>query len=70
MLEKAHARIGNLEVALVDQRIDAHEDLCTQRWGQILDRMSRVETIMLSVCGVLLLAMGGVVWAVLTKGHP
>ena len=50
------------------QRIDTHEKVCSERWGTILKRMDRIETIVIGAAGLLITGMGGLLVAILTKG--
>jgi hypothetical protein len=46
-----------------DARLSTHEEVCAMRYEQINARLKRIEGIMLKACGVMLIAMTGVIWA-------
>lgn len=46
-----------------DARLNSHEAVCALRYEQINARLKRLESILLKTCGVLLVAMAGVIWA-------
>lgn len=46
-----------------EARLNSHEALCALRYDQINARLKRLESILLKTCGVLLVAMAGVIWA-------
>ena len=46
-----------------DARLDSHEAVCALRYEQINARLKRLESILLKTCGILLVAMAGVIWA-------
>ncbi len=47
--------------------LDKHEAVCAERWGQILERMNRMETVIYSAAAALLTGMGVVVWTLLQR---
>lgn len=46
-----------------EARLDSHEAVCALRYEQINARLKRLESILLKTCGILLVAMAGVIWA-------
>ena len=50
-------------------QINAHENLCNIRQGQILKRIDRLEAILISVCAFLLCAMGKILWDLSVLAH-
>ena len=48
----------------LDKRLSVHEAVCAERYGQLLQRMGRLEKIIVSVAGALLAAMAGALWKV------
>lgn len=46
-----------------EARLNSHEAVCALRYDQINARLKRLEGIVLKTCGVLVLAMAGVIWA-------
>jgi hypothetical protein len=50
-------------------RIDVHERICLERWERILERMSRMETVVLASAGTLITGMAGLLLTLLMRGH-
>lgn len=48
------------------ERLEAHEDLCEYRQGQILKRMDRIEGILIVVCGTIIMALASVAYNLAT----
>lgn len=46
-----------------EARLNSHEAICALRYEQINGRLKRLEGILIKASGVLLVAMGGVIWA-------
>jgi hypothetical protein len=58
-------------VARLDKEITTHEAVCAERWRQILDRMARMEAVVIWSAGVLVCGMGGIIWTLLSSRlHP
>ena len=51
------------DITETDARLNSHEAVCALRYEQINARLKRLEGILLKTCGVLLVAMAGVIWA-------
>ena len=51
------------DISETDARLNSHEAVCALRYEQINARLKRLESILLKTCGVLLVAMAGVIWA-------
>lgn len=51
------------DITETDARLNSHEAVCALRYEQINARLKRLESILLKTCGVLLVAMAGVIWA-------
>jgi hypothetical protein len=49
-----------------DARISSHEEICALRYEVINARLKRLESILVTACGVLLTGMGGVVMTLIT----
>lgn len=49
-----------------EARLNSHEAVCAERYAQINARLKRLESILMRVAGVMIMAMGGVVWASMT----
>lgn len=46
-----------------EARLNSHEAVCALRYEQINARLKRLEGILIKACGVMLIGMGGVIWA-------
>lgn len=55
-------------VDATEARISSHEEICALRYEIINARLKRLESILVTACGVLLTGMGGVVMTFLTHG--
>ena len=53
-----------------EARLNSHEAVCALRYEQINARLKRLEGVILKVCGVLLVSMAGMIWALTTKVTP
>jgi len=53
---------------IAEARISSHEELCALRYEMINSRLKRLEGIIVTVCGVLLCSMGGIIFTFLTHG--
>ena len=49
-----------------EARLNSHEAVCAERYAQINARLKRIENILMRVAGVMIISMGGVVWASMT----
>jgi len=55
-------------VDATDARLSSHEEVCALRYEIINARLKRLESILLTACGVLLTSMGGVVFTLISHG--
>ena len=46
-----------------DARLSTHEEVCAIRYEQINARLKRIEGIMMKVAGLMIVAMGGTIFA-------
>jgi len=46
-----------------EARLNSHEAVCAERYGQINSRLKRIEGILMKTAGVMLVAMSGVIYA-------
>ncbi len=46
----------------IDKRLSVHEAICAERYAALLQRLSRIEWIMLSVAGGLIAALAAALW--------
>ena len=49
-----------------EARLNSHEAICAERYAQINARLKRLESVLMRVAGVIIISMGGVVWASMT----
>lgn len=49
-----------------EARLNSHEAVCAERYAQINARLKRIESVLMRVAGVMIISMGGVVWASMT----
>lgn len=52
-----------------EARLSSHEEVCALRYEVINARLKRLESILITACGVLLTGMGGVVFTFMTHGR-
>jgi hypothetical protein len=45
-----------------EARLNSHEAVCALRYEQINARLKRLEGVIIKACGVMLIAMSGVIW--------
>ena len=48
--------------ASVQAQIDTHEAVCAERWKETIERIKRLELIMISSAGALIVLMAGMLW--------
>jgi len=46
-----------------EARLNSHEEICAFRYEQINARLKRLEGILIKACGVMLMAMSGVIYS-------
>jgi predicted nucleic acid-binding Zn ribbon protein len=46
----------------VSARIDTHEAVCSERWKETIERIKRLEMILIGSAGAGLLLMAGMLW--------
>lgn len=51
-----------------EARLSSHEEVCALRYEIINARLKRLESILITACGVLLTSMGGVVFTLISHG--
>jgi hypothetical protein len=56
-------------VDATEARISSHEEICALRYEVINARLKRLESILITACGVLLTGMGGMVFTFMTHGR-
>ncbi len=48
-----------------EARLSTHEEVCAYRYEAINARLKRIENIMISAAGLMIVSMTGVIWTVL-----
>jgi hypothetical protein len=43
--------------------LEAHEEICTLRYEMLCARIKRLESVLISACGAMLLGMAGVIYS-------
>lgn len=56
-------------IDVTEARISSHEEICALRYEVINARLKRLESILITACGVLLTGMGGMVFTFITHGR-
>lgn len=51
----------------VETRFSVHEAVCAERYAAITAQLKRIETVMFSTAGSLILALVAIAWTVATK---
>jgi hypothetical protein len=46
-----------------EARLNSHEEICAFRYEQINARLKRLEGILIKACGIMLVAMAGVIYS-------
>lgn len=46
-----------------EARLNSHEEICAFRYEQINARLKRLEGILIKACGIMLVAMAGVIFS-------
>jgi len=46
----------------VNTRLTTHEAVCAERWKETIERIKRLELIMISSAGALIFLMAGMLW--------
>jgi len=53
-----------INVKDLESRMNTHEAVCAERWKETILRIKRIEVIMLSSAGALILLMAGMLWKI------
>tara|TARA_R100000388_G_C7234770_1_gene157108 strand:- start:840 stop:1004 length:165 start_codon:yes stop_codon:yes gene_type:complete len=48
----------------VEAKLNTHEAVCAERWKETIERIKRLELIMISAAGALILLMAGMLWKI------
>lgn len=52
----------------LEVQLTSHEAVCAERYQTFIQRVDRLETILLAAAGTLIVGMGGIIMAILLKG--
>ncbi len=50
-------------ISETEARLNSHEEICAFRYEQINARLKRLEGILIKACGIMLVAMAGVIYS-------
>lgn len=48
----------------VEAKLNTHEAVCSERWKETIERIKRLELILISSAGAVILLMAGMVWKI------
>jgi hypothetical protein len=68
-LARPRARRRHVDDTDALSRIAAHEEVCEIRQGEILRRLGRLETIVITAAGTLIAGMGALIVTLVMQGH-
>jgi|TARA_R110002051_G_scaffold319146_1_gene402779 predicted nucleic acid-binding Zn ribbon protein len=54
--------MATLTVKDVRAKIETHEAVCAERWKETIERIKRLELVMISSAGAVILLMAGMLW--------
>jgi len=46
----------------IEGKLNTHEEVCAYRWKETIERIKRLELIMISAAGAVILMMAGMLW--------
>tara|TARA_R110000796_G_scaffold76615_1_gene171322 strand:+ start:60 stop:224 length:165 start_codon:yes stop_codon:yes gene_type:complete len=46
----------------VQAKLNTHEAVCAERWKETIERIKRLELVMISSAGAVIVLMGGMIW--------
>jgi len=46
----------------VESKLNTHEAVCAERWKETIERIKRLELVMITAAGSLILMMAGMLW--------
>jgi|TARA_R110000824_G_scaffold15939_1_gene66722 hypothetical protein len=46
----------------IEAKLNTHEAVCAERWKETIERIKRLELIMISAAGAVILMMAGMLW--------
>jgi hypothetical protein len=48
----------------VEAKLNTHEAVCAERWKETIVRIKRLELVMITAAGSLILMMAGMIWKI------
>ena len=54
--------MATLTVKDVRGKLETHEAVCAERWKETIERIKRLEMILIGACGAALILMAGMIW--------
>jgi hypothetical protein len=55
-------------VAEVENKLVTHEAVCAERYATFINRVDRLERILIGAAGVLIIGMAGVIMSIILRG--
>jgi hypothetical protein len=55
-------------VSEVENKLVTHEAICAERYATFIQRVDRLERLLIAAAGVLIVGMAGVIMSILLKG--
>jgi hypothetical protein len=55
------------ELTEIDKRVSIHEEVCAERYAGINAQLKRIEAILFTFAGSLIVALGAIAWGVASK---
>jgi hypothetical protein len=55
-------------VAEVENKLVTHEAVCAERYATFINRVDRLERILIGAAGVLIIGMAGIIMSIILKG--
>jgi hypothetical protein len=52
----------------IENKLVTHEAICAERYSTFITRVDRLEKLLIKAAGTLIVGMGGVIIAIVTKG--
>jgi hypothetical protein len=52
----------------IENKLVTHEAVCAERYSTFITRVDRLEKLLIKAAGTLIVGMGGVIIAIVTKG--
>ena len=48
----------------IESRFNTHEAVCAERWKETIERIKRLELILITSAGAIILLMSGMLWKI------